>query len=637
MTIDCVVNENLPGLRVPDTNVLMSNSCAIYLLSGNIDLVDGYEEAIKSSKFASSMLEHLEDFRKKPHDILIPHIVRDELDHIKGNHHMSEQQIASAHHAQSAISNLLVSYHSSQLTDEFKIGELLGGLPHIELDNGAKVYFEGITDREVSQLYKYSQKPRNDIKIIMTALQFAKLHGYKNVKLITDDKGAQADSIIQGLPTEPFLFEEVRNPLQLYTGLVKRDVNYNNFKRLMRSTEINLNDEKGLRISPKNLEHNQIVQFRNRNRKPGNGKYKSHFMVHDPNTNSLRNLKHYNKFIDFYNNFKVIQTPKNPNRLDAKTAEAILKILQDKKLISNNQYEGYRQEFQTKTKSSDVRKLHIRFRKRILNKHRQSLPAKYHIYLNDPKKDIASGILEVPFSSEYIPRGQQLPFLDHILNPDIKVVSIDAGGGFGKTLWPIAAGLYMLHKGMYQKMVYAASQEVAETGVGFLPGNYEQKIMQKVRPAYDSIHKIFGDNTLMDSNIKNYIDRLKLKGRLEITVISDWKGRTFDNSIGIIDEAHFFSRDMLGLALGRFGKESKVIVMSDLYQKNQNRRNLKIDPSRTGIAHMTELLREFPDYAHITADKEEIHRGRIPEMAGRLTGRDYDIRNKVLKYQNGKR
>ena len=54
--------------------------------------------------------------------------------------------------------------------------------------------------------------------------------------------------------------------------------------------------------------------------------------------------------------------------------------------------------------------------------------------------------------------------------------------------------------------------------------------------------------------------------QIELVSLAHFRGRTFDNSIVIVDEFQNLNRSQLSMCIGRLGKESKMIFCGDSYQ-----------------------------------------------------------------------
>lgn len=107
------------------------------------------------------------------------------------------------------------------------------------------------------------------------------------------------------------------------------------------------------------------------------------------------------------------------------------------------------------------------------------------------------------------------------------------------------------------------SRPVVEAGekLGFLPGTLEEKLDPYMMPLFDQMNKLLGPK-------EGNIDREKIDRITEIAPIAYLRGRTFDDSICILDEAQNCTFMQMKLFLTRFGENSKVIITGDPQQSD---------------------------------------------------------------------
>ena len=60
---------------------------------------------------------------------------------------------------------------------------------------------------------------------------------------------------------------------------------------------------------------------------------------------------------------------------------------------------------------------------------------------------------------------------------------------------------------------------------------------------------------------------------IELVSLAHFRGRTFDNSIVIVDEFQNLTRSQLAMAIGRLGKDSKMLFCGDSYQMDLKGKN----------------------------------------------------------------
>ncbi len=105
------------------------------------------------------------------------------------------------------------------------------------------------------------------------------------------------------------------------------------------------------------------------------------------------------------------------------------------------------------------------------------------------------------------------------------------------------------------------TRPIVESGesLGFLPGDFQEKVNPYMMPLYDCIDKMVGDTGQW---------REKVEHSLEVAPLAYMRGRTFDNAICIFDEAQNASKMQLKLFLSRLGVNSKMIITGDPEQSD---------------------------------------------------------------------
>lgn len=105
------------------------------------------------------------------------------------------------------------------------------------------------------------------------------------------------------------------------------------------------------------------------------------------------------------------------------------------------------------------------------------------------------------------------------------------------------------------------SRPIVEAGekLGFLPGTFEEKINPYLMPIFDCLDTIVGRDTM---------ERNKINQCMEIVPIAYMRGRTFHDSIVILDEAQNSTEEQLKLAMTRLGLNSKMVITGDPTQSD---------------------------------------------------------------------
>jgi len=145
------------------------------------------------------------------------------------------------------------------------------------------------------------------------------------------------------------------------------------------------------------------------------------------------------------------------------------------------------------------------------------------------------------------------------------IVFASGPAGTGKTYIAIVYALNELLNKRTKKVVLTRPIVEAGENLGFLPGDYVQKINPYLVPLLSAIDSLLPQEVQTKLNEQNMI---------EIAPLAYMRGRTFSNSIVILDEAQNSTYFQMKLFLTRQGEEAKLIITGDLTQidlpKNKN-------------------------------------------------------------------
>jgi phosphate starvation-inducible PhoH-like protein len=109
---------------------------------------------------------------------------------------------------------------------------------------------------------------------------------------------------------------------------------------------------------------------------------------------------------------------------------------------------------------------------------------------------------------------------------------------------------------MYDKVIITRPT-VSKEEIGFLPGDLREKMDPWVQPIYQNMFLLY-DKVKVEKYIEN--------AEIEIVPVSFMRGRTFVNSIVIVDEAQNVTHEQMEMIVTRLGKHSKMIICGDTYQ-----------------------------------------------------------------------
>ena len=129
--------------------------------------------------------------------------------------------------------------------------------------------------------------------------------------------------------------------------------------------------------------------------------------------------------------------------------------------------------------------------------------------------------------------------------------------GTGKTYLACAMAVTAYKNKEVDRIVLTRPAVEAGEKLGFLPGDMQDKVDPYLRPLYDALFDILGQEAA---------SKLKEKGTVEVVPLAYMRGRTLDNSFIILDEAQNTTREQMKMFLTRMGFGSRMVVTGDITQ-----------------------------------------------------------------------
>ncbi len=126
--------------------------------------------------------------------------------------------------------------------------------------------------------------------------------------------------------------------------------------------------------------------------------------------------------------------------------------------------------------------------------------------------------------------------------------------GTGKTYLAMAVAVAALKAEKISKIVLTRPAVEAGEALGFLPGDFKEKIAPYLRPLYDALDKM-----LEPEEIQRYMER----SVIEIAPLAYMRGRTLSNSFIILDESQNTTTEQMFMFLTRLGQDSKCVITGD--------------------------------------------------------------------------
>ena len=209
------------------------------------------------------------------------------------------------------------------------------------------------------------------------------------------------------------------------------------------------------------------------------------------------------------------------------------------------------------------------------------------------------------------PRNSEQVFALHaLLNPDVKLVSLQGVAGTGKTLLALAGALQQKRN---FKQIYLARPIVplSNRDSGFLPGTIEAKLSPYMEPLWDNLKFIKNQFNERDKEYKFIEDCVK-EEKLVITPLAYIRGRSISNVFFIVDEAQNLTPHEVKTIITRAGEGTKIIFTGDIHQIDTP----YLDAQSNGLSHLIDKVKNQPIYSHVALEKGE--RSELANIANEL-------------------
>jgi len=168
--------------------------------------------------------------------------------------------------------------------------------------------------------------------------------------------------------------------------------------------------------------------------------------------------------------------------------------------------------------------------------------------------------------------------------------------GTGKTYLAVAMAVAALKNRDITRIILARPAVEAGESLGFLPGDFREKIDPYLRPLYDAL-----EDMLSVEKLRGYLE----KRIIEIVPLAYMRGRTLHNAFVILDEAQNATAVQMKMFLTRLGPNSRAIITGDVTQ---------IDlPTKTtsGLVQIQEVLKKIHGITFCTFDKNDVVRHKL--------------------------
>lgn len=210
----------------------------------------------------------------------------------------------------------------------------------------------------------------------------------------------------------------------------------------------------------------------------------------------------------------------------------------------------------------------------------------------DPRQLAAVRIVVSAKRPPILPRTPgQLAYLRAISQSDL-VLGLGPAGT-GKTYLAVAAAVAALRQERVSRIILTRPAVEAGEALGFLPGNFQEKILPYLRPLYDALHDM-----LDPEDIQKQTER----GVIEIAPLAYMRGRTLSGAFVILDEGQNATAEQMFMLLTRLGAGSKCVVTGDVTQ-------IDLPPQKmSGLVEARDALENVPGIATVHFRESDVIR-----------------------------
>lgn len=168
--------------------------------------------------------------------------------------------------------------------------------------------------------------------------------------------------------------------------------------------------------------------------------------------------------------------------------------------------------------------------------------------------------------------------------------------GTGKTYLAVALAVTAFKQKQVQRIILTRPAVEAGEKLGFLPGDLQNKVDPYLRPLYDALFEMFGQESFA---------KLSEHGAIEVAPLAYMRGRTLDDSFIILDEAQNTTREQMKMFLTRLGFNSKMVITGDITQIDLP------EAKKSGLIEALKVLRGIEDIAQNRFTEKDVVRHRL--------------------------
>ncbi|PTY41286.1 phosphate starvation protein PhoH [Brachyspira hampsonii bv. II] len=189
------------------------------------------------------------------------------------------------------------------------------------------------------------------------------------------------------------------------------------------------------------------------------------------------------------------------------------------------------------------------------------------------------------------------------------IIFSTGAAGTGKTFLSVAYAINLLSDGKIERIIITRPVVEAGESLGYLPGDFKEKISPYMRPVYDALYSIIS---------ADMISRYTEEGKIEVAPLAYMRGRTLSRAFIILDEAQNTTISQMKMFLSRIGEKSKVVVTGDISQSDLPKN------AQSGLEHALKILSNINGISfHHFEKKDVIRHHLVSKILEAYDGSDY--------------
>ena len=190
--------------------------------------------------------------------------------------------------------------------------------------------------------------------------------------------------------------------------------------------------------------------------------------------------------------------------------------------------------------------------------------------------------------------------------------------GTGKTFLGVAMAVKAFRNKEVSRIILTRPALEAGERLGFLPGDIEEKVNPYMRPIYDALQALLGDELF---------ERLYEKGTIEVSPLAFMRGRNLDDCFVLLDEAQNTTVEQMKMFLTRLGLNCRACVCGDFTQIDLPR------GTTSGLYDAMNILEGIEGVSLVTLSGSDIVRNSlVSRIVAAYDKRDSE-KNKESRYE----